>query len=46
MTATVLYAGRISGAAIATAIGTHSGSYIVPIYSAGGQEVVIIKTDY
>lgn len=44
MGTSVVYAGRISGAAIATALGQlglHSGAVIIP--AANGMEVVVIK---
>lgn len=45
MTATVLYDGVIDSAAIAAAIGTHSGANIVATDYANGMRYLVIKTD-
>ena len=41
--ATVAYEGAASGGAIASAIGSKSGSVLIPIMSANGQRVLIIE---
>jgi len=43
MAASVVYHGSISGGAVATGIGTKSGSNLIAIYDAGNQIVDVIN---
>jgi len=45
MTAAALYDGSISGALMASAIGTISSANLFGVTYAGGQRVVLIQTD-